>query len=155
MPAPYRSTDGGVNWTETNAGLPNTALSDVAFSPFFAIDQTAYVTTRNGELYRSRDGGVSWTLVGSAPDQPTFYDVQVNQQGTVFVSTSQGVWQYTTPAQDILINGGFEASGGWELPIRLTRPDTVKMWFTMANRQPKSASSMMATHWPIHQRGKQ
>jgi hypothetical protein len=43
--------------------------------------------------------------------------VKVNQQGTVFVSSSQGVWQYSTPAQDILINGGFEASGGWEMPV--------------------------------------
>ena len=114
--SPYRSIDGGINWIETNAGLPNTALSDVAFSPHYAIDQTAYMTTHNGELFRSRNGGLSWTLVGSAPDQPTFYDVQINQKGAVFVSTSQGVWQYTTPAQDILINGRFEASGGWEMP---------------------------------------
>lgn len=113
----YLSTDGGVNWTGTNAGLPDKSLTDVVFSPYFAVDHTAYVTTGDGELYRSRDGGIGWTLVGSAPGQPAFYDVKVNRQGTVFVSSSLGVWQYSTPAQDILINGGFEAGGGWEMPV--------------------------------------
>jgi hypothetical protein len=34
----------------------------------------------------------------------------------VYVASSSGVWRYTTPAQDILINGGFEADSGWDLP---------------------------------------
>ncbi len=114
--SPLLSTNGGVNWTPANTGLLDSGLTDIAFSPFFNIDHTVYGLTRK-ELYRSRDGGVSWTLVGSAPGQPTLYNLQVNRQGTVFVSTSQGVWQYTTPAQDILINGRFEANSGWEMPV--------------------------------------
>ncbi len=113
----YRSTDGGVNWEEASIGLPNTTLEDVAFSPLFAINQTAYATTAAGELYRSRDGGMGWTLVGEAPERPSFHDVVVNWQGDVFVASDSGVWQYNTPAQDILINGGFEHDGGWELPV--------------------------------------
>lgn len=114
--SPFLSTDGGANWTPVNTGLPDSGLTDITFSPFFNIDHTVYGLTGN-ELYRSRDGGTRWTPVGSAPGQPTFYNLQVNQQGTVFVSTSQGVWQYTTPAQDILINGRFEANSGWEMPV--------------------------------------
>jgi photosystem II stability/assembly factor-like uncharacterized protein len=113
----YKSTDGGLNWTESSTGLPNDELTDVVFSPIFTLDQTAYATTRNGEFYRSHDGGGSWTVIGSAPGQPTFYEAQATWQGTVFVSSSQGVWRYTTPAQDILVNGRFEADTGWEMPV--------------------------------------
>jgi hypothetical protein len=33
------------------------------------------------------------------------------------VASSAGVWRYTTPARDIIVNGGFEAEGGWSMPV--------------------------------------
>ncbi|MCP4425449.1 MAG: hypothetical protein GY803_13230, partial [Chloroflexi bacterium] len=82
-----------------------------------AIDRTAYATTAAGELYRSRDGGRSWTIVGAAPERPSFQDVVVNRVGVAFVASDSGVWQYATPAEDILINGRFENNGGWEMSV--------------------------------------
>lgn len=114
--SPYLSTDGGASWTAGNTGLPDSGLTDIAFSPLFHIDHTVYGLTGH-KLYRSRNGGMSWTLVGSAPGQPRLYNLQVDWQGTVFISTGQGVWQYSAPAQDILINGRFEANSGWEMPV--------------------------------------
>ncbi|MCB9420430.1 MAG: hypothetical protein H6667_11540 [Ardenticatenaceae bacterium] len=114
--SPYLSTDGGATWTPGNIGLPDSGLTDIALSPYFAIDHTVYGLTGT-ELYRSRDGGLSWTMIGAAPGQPTFHDLQVNRQGTVFVSTSRGIWQYDTAALDILINGRFEANSGWEMLV--------------------------------------
>jgi len=39
----------------------------------------------------------------------------VDRAGDVYVGTNQGAWRYRTPSHDVVINGGFEAEGGWEL----------------------------------------
>ncbi len=90
----FRSEDGGVNWQESNAGLGQVMLFDVTFSPWFAQDQTAYASTRHGQLYRSVDGGQSWTLLGSAPGASVFYDVYARPDGRIYVGSDKGVWQY-------------------------------------------------------------
>ena len=49
-------------------------------------------------------------------DYLTFNRLVVNRAGDVVVASSSGVWRYTSLAQDILINGGFEADSGWDIP---------------------------------------
>jgi photosystem II stability/assembly factor-like uncharacterized protein len=110
-----RSVDGGVNWDMANIGLPDVELSHVAFSPRYGDDATAYVTAA-GQLYRSLDGGLGWTAVGAPPGSPALYEPLADRRGNVYVTSSAGVWRYSTLAQDILVNGGFEAGSGWELP---------------------------------------
>lgn len=117
--AVFRSTDGGANWTPVMDGLPEQEIGGLAFSPDFATDRTAYALAGQ-ELYRSRDGGVRWTLVGSPPGAPWLQDVAVDGAGNVFVASTAGVWRYSTLATSVLINGGFEADGGWELPVTPT-----------------------------------
>ncbi len=112
----FRSTDGGVNWLPVMNGLPSDdSWVDVAFSPHYVLDQTAYALSADN-LYRSLDGGASWTAVGQPPGQPRLARVLVDSQGRVFVSTSMGVWRYNTLAQDVIVNGRFEANNGWDLP---------------------------------------
>jgi photosystem II stability/assembly factor-like uncharacterized protein len=114
--AVFRSTDGGVGWRLANAGLPaGEQMGGVTFSPRYATDRTAYATSER-RLYRSLDGGQSWTAVGAPPGWPELHDVAVDDAGPVHVASSVGVWHYTTPARDIIVDGGFEASGGWSLP---------------------------------------
>jgi photosystem II stability/assembly factor-like uncharacterized protein len=113
--AVFRSADGGVNWEMANTGLPDVQLSKVAFSPRYAADNTAYVTAEE-QLYRSLDGGLGWTAVGAPPGSPGLYEPLPDRRGNVYVTSSAGVWRYSTPAQDIVVNGGFEAGSGWELP---------------------------------------
>ncbi len=111
----FKSVDGGVNWTPVNAGLPDESVLDVAFSPNFATDQTAYLVTPY-TLYRSFNGGATWIAVGSPPETPGLQAVLVDSDGAVFVSSATGVWRYHTVAQDVVVNGGFEADSGWQLP---------------------------------------
>jgi len=118
-----RSVDGGVHWESIGMGLPYAEARSITFSPYFAIDRTVYQTYED-QLYRSVDGGFRWTAVGSAPDKPALYEVVVDRQGGVYVASGaeyraagDGVWRYTTPAQDILVNGGFELDSGWEIPL--------------------------------------
>ncbi len=90
----FRSLDGGVNWHPTNAGTGTAALFDVSFSPDYAQDRTAYLTTAAGELYQSLDGGENWLSLGSPPGAPQLFDVIVREDGSVFVGSQAGVWQY-------------------------------------------------------------
>jgi hypothetical protein len=109
-----RSDDGGVNWQTSGVGLPTTEWRSLAFSPNYATDHTVYLISVD-RLYRSRDDGHSWTLIGAPPDWPTLNRVIVTHAGQVIVSSSSGVWQYTTGFRDILINGSFNANSGWTL----------------------------------------
>ena len=114
--AVFRSTDGGVDWQIADAGLPESEqMQDVAFSPRYGTDRSAYATS-NSQLYRSLDGGQRWTALGGPPGSPVLYDVAVDCAGGAYVASSAGVWRYTTPAWDIIVNGGFEAEGGWSMP---------------------------------------
>jgi len=114
--AVFRSTDGGVGWRPANAGLPaGEHMGGVTFSPRYATDRTAYATSER-RLYRSLGGGQSWTAVGAPPGWPDLHDVAVDDAGRVHVASSVGVWRYTTPARDVIVDGGFEADGGWSMP---------------------------------------
>ncbi len=112
----FASDDGGVNWAQGGAGLPDEPLAGLTFSPDLATDSLAYATTQAGVLYRSWDRGSSWTLVGMAPGKPGFADAVIDEHGAVFVASTAGVWRYVTSQFDIVINGGFETRDAWSLP---------------------------------------
>ncbi|UCC64062.1 MAG: hypothetical protein JSV36_03100, partial [Anaerolineae bacterium] len=111
----FLSSDGGVHWGLANAGLPQAAMHKVAFSPNYVFDRMAYLASEDG-LYRSLDGGLSWTAVGALPGASALRDAIVDGRGDVYVTSDLWVWRYTTPAQDSIVNGSFEADSGWELP---------------------------------------
>jgi photosystem II stability/assembly factor-like uncharacterized protein len=111
----FRSTDGGVNWQTASAGLPKVEMRGVAFSPNYATDHTAYAISAS-QLYRSIDGGQSWTAIGAPPGWPALSDLAATRAGHVIVTSSAGVWRYSTVMRDILVDGNFEAGSGWDLP---------------------------------------
>ncbi|MGI9105390.1 MAG: DUF4214 domain-containing protein [Pyrinomonadaceae bacterium] len=60
--------DGGANWTDMTAGLPNRFVESLTVDPANAA--TAYVTFSGygtGHLYRTTNFGQSWTDIGGAP----------------------------------------------------------------------------------------
>lgn len=92
--AVFRSIDGGANWQEVSVAFAAAQPFDVTFSPDFAQNQTAYLTTSDGELFRSQDGGQSWSSLGVAPGAPALYDVIVRADEAIFAGSQTGVWQY-------------------------------------------------------------
>ena len=112
----FRSTDGGVHWDVVGTGLPDEFGGPVGFSANYATDRVAYMLAGD-QLYRSLDGGLSWTRIGAPPGHLALSDLLVGQDGDVHVASSAGVWRYSTPAWDIIVNGGFEADSGWDLPV--------------------------------------
>lgn len=69
-----KSTDGGSNWTEINAGLPLGLFTPTGLQ---CIDAQTYFC-RMGDLYKTGDGGQSWTLVnGNSGNQFQFVNAEV------------------------------------------------------------------------------
>ncbi len=112
----FRSVDAGATWsTATLAFSDTTPLRAVAFSPHFAADQTAYVVSRDA-LFRSTDGGEHWVAVSAPDGVGEIHAVVAHGDGRVSVATDNGVWQYTTDWEEVIVNGGFETHGGWAFP---------------------------------------
>ena len=107
----FRSDDGGINWQPSDSGLPDGGLS-IAFSPHYADDHTAYVASRQ-QLYRSTDDGHSWIAVAAPPDGVPLDQLAVSRTGEVIVTSSAGMWHYSTGYRDVLIDGDAEAGSGW------------------------------------------
>lgn len=64
----FRSTDGGLSWTQLTNGLPNQAATDLAMDPsnpniLYAAIGRIFGAAENG-IYKSTDGGNSWTKLG-------------------------------------------------------------------------------------------
>jgi photosystem II stability/assembly factor-like uncharacterized protein len=93
------STDGGQNWTEVTAGLPNRTIT------WFAIDNAnpsnAYVSTSgfgSGHVFKTANRGQSWTDVsGNLPNIPTSaLLIDPNDPNTIYAGTDIGVFRSTT-----------------------------------------------------------
>ncbi len=117
----FKTTDGGVHWSEMNAGLGDLAIQALAVSPDFATDQTLFVGTPTG-VYKSVDGGASWASAGPAEQAGPVYDLALSPDyasdqtllmgapllwdpdlgyrvGGVWMSTDGGAnWQMLAPA---------------------------------------------------------
>jgi photosystem II stability/assembly factor-like uncharacterized protein len=68
----YVSTDGGVNWTRTFAGLPRDLTTD-PFAPrtvYLGISRSEQSGNLTSGVYKSTDGGASWSLLMPTPYNP-------------------------------------------------------------------------------------
>ncbi len=69
----YKTTDGGNNWTDVTAGLPNRFIMDIAIDPF--NNQILYAVISGfgtDHIFKSTDGGTTWNASSAGlPDVPT------------------------------------------------------------------------------------
>ncbi|HET7090318.1 MAG TPA: hypothetical protein VFL17_16900 [Anaerolineae bacterium] len=107
----YRSTDGGIIFTEAGGWFSTHPLTDLAFSPAYAADRTLYATASGGDpagLYKSTDGGTVWTPTGLTGNlsavavSPDYADDQTiaainTDDGRITISPDRGAsWSSST-----------------------------------------------------------
>ncbi len=97
----FKSTDGGVTWTATNAGLANLFINSLAIDP--GNPQVLYAGTYQSKLFKTTNGGQSWydSSVG-IQDQAIVYAIALDPKDSqhIYIST-RGV-----------SNGGYEPWNG-------------------------------------------
>ncbi len=118
--AAYRTTDGGVTWTQftTANGFPTLQLTDITF----ASPNLIYAATNAQGIFQSTNDGTSWTRIGAALPGGTLvsatngrlYNV-LNTQVFVLRDTSWNELSLPLRANEFLL--GFSVSGASQLSI--------------------------------------
>ncbi len=92
----YRTTDGGLTWTQSDSGLPPFSVQVTRWDPTDA--SVVYAGTDVG-LYRSTDAGVSWQAYGQGLPAVSVHDIRVLPDGSMLrVGThGRGVWELDIP----------------------------------------------------------
>ncbi|NWF49220.1 MAG: T9SS type A sorting domain-containing protein [Ignavibacteriaceae bacterium] len=94
----FLSTDGGVNWTNKTAGLPNKTITSVYVHPDSSdIVMLTFSGFGTNKVYKSTNGGNSWQSIhGNLPDSPVndlfIYTEDAANPQTYFVGTDIGVF---------------------------------------------------------------
>ncbi|MCP4356666.1 MAG: hypothetical protein GY796_01450, partial [Chloroflexi bacterium] len=92
-PGVFKSTDGGITWTQMNNGLSDDHVRYVAVSPDMAEKDTLFALTHSG-LEKSTDGGANWTAVTTIPDANELSGIVLSpnyaSDQTVFVTAHTG-----------------------------------------------------------------
>lgn len=58
----YKSTDGGINWVQSNSGMGNREVGAMVMHP---SNSSYIVAATSGGIYRTQNGGSTWTLESS------------------------------------------------------------------------------------------
>jgi photosystem II stability/assembly factor-like uncharacterized protein len=92
------STNGGVNWTDITAGLPNRSIRNITVSP--TDPALVYLTVSGygtGHIFRSTNSGANWTdISGNLPNIPTSaFMIDRLTPTTLYAGTDIGVFRST------------------------------------------------------------
>ncbi len=94
----FKSTDGGVTWTNVTSGLPNKTITSVNIYPTNS-DEVFLTFSGFGtsKVYRSSNGGSTWVSIsGNLPDTPVndifIYSSNPGNPNTYFVATDIGIF---------------------------------------------------------------
>ncbi|MEY2488708.1 MAG: hypothetical protein QOC70_650, partial [Verrucomicrobiota bacterium] len=72
--AAWRSTDGGLNWTQTLAGL---GALPASWGVSFLDDQIGSIVGQGGFIFKTTDGGLTWAMLNRGIGGVTFYDLEM------------------------------------------------------------------------------
>lgn len=155
----FRTTNGGVNWTARNTGLPSGNITSIS-----ALDTSlCWIGTESGSIYKTSNGGSNWTLqfslTGSFSDGIKMFNSEYGIYYGDPIGTGQPhQWRYTT-------NGGNNWLLSPNAPLALANEagllnawdwtDTSKIWIATGNFTPnittnrsfKSTTGFMSGGW--------
>jgi photosystem II stability/assembly factor-like uncharacterized protein len=88
----FRSTDGGITWSEVIAGLTNLDVRALAIDP--QTPTTVYAGTYGGGVFKSTDGGGSWSALNTGLSDLYLSALAIDPQSpaTVYAGTRAGVF---------------------------------------------------------------
>ncbi|MBP1658687.1 MAG: hypothetical protein H6Q31_3288 [Bacteroidetes bacterium] len=86
----WRSTDRGMTWSPTSAGLNHPTVYAIAFAP--GSRGAVYLGTHGGGVYRSDDGGTTWKQKSAGLSPLDIHSIVVppSRPSTVFAGTLNG-----------------------------------------------------------------
>jgi photosystem II stability/assembly factor-like uncharacterized protein len=96
----YKSTDGGMNWTQVLIPGVSGGLAQVSVSPSFPADGTVLVVPIPGGIYKSTNGGSTWSALPTAASMRAL-DIEISPNyaidQTFFAGTlGQGLVEFTS-----------------------------------------------------------
>ncbi|MFG0318725.1 MAG: WD40/YVTN/BNR-like repeat-containing protein [Planctomycetota bacterium JB042] len=96
----FVSDDRGATWSSAHGGLPEdggATVQAIVFSPAFAEDRVAFVSTQRHGVHRSSDGGRTWSAAnaGLPRDCPRALVISpaFEQDRTLYLATHDWVWR--------------------------------------------------------------
>ncbi|MDR3609329.1 MAG: T9SS type A sorting domain-containing protein [Ignavibacteriaceae bacterium] len=96
----FKSTDGGINWSDVSSGLPVKTITSISVHP--ANPLVAVVTLSgfgSGHVYKTTDGGATWSNIsGNLPDSPAntlYIHYKGSDPAYYFVGTDVGIFYST------------------------------------------------------------
>lgn len=111
--------DGGTNWTDISAGLPDRYVTSIAISP--TDDNTAYITFSgfgvldyDPHVFKTVDGGQNWTDISSNLPSIPANDILIGPNDWLVLATDLNVWFSTN-------DGGSWNILGNNLPFSIMR----------------------------------
>jgi len=89
----WRSTDGGVNWTRTLAGISSLPAN---WNVSFFDNQSGAIVGQGGTVVKTTDGGLTWTKVNSGIGGVEFHDLEMFDDNTGLAVGDNGYFIRTT-----------------------------------------------------------
>jgi hypothetical protein len=86
----WKSTDGGMNWANSNTGMGNLLVVEILMSP---TDHNVLLAATEAGVYKSIDGGANWTIKSNTPPRITDMVFKAGPNNTtVFIATATELW---------------------------------------------------------------
>ncbi len=111
-PRVYKTTDGGLNWSNISSNLPRTPVYSIVLDRRPGLNAPGgkiYAATNLG-VFASIDEGVNWIRVGSSMPTAPVVDLQQDQTTGLMAAATQGRGLFVlstnpiTPVDDIVVN---------------------------------------------------
>jgi len=86
----YQSTDGGMTWKNSSAGMElNSSVSDIVFAP--SDQSVVYASDLLSGVYRSGDSGNTWTKINSGLRSRSISDLVISTNGNhLYAGSNEG-----------------------------------------------------------------